>query len=197
MDFKSDQCENNEGQTEIQVHQKLVIGATLIEWIGSGVCGTVYKARENRTDKIIAVKLIPIQNGDSRKYAIQEAKVHSKLKHPNIVELNAYYIEEKSLVMHMEYFNGVELSDFISNPMSDGKLYCVMDKVIDCMKRAIDYMHNLKIVHGDIQFGNVLVNANGDVKIIDFGCSHYDLSEMQRDLRMANKLYSAIKKINQ
>lgn len=185
----------SEGPIQIEKDRKLIEGATLLEWIGSGDFGKVYRAREGSTGKTIAIKLAPIRIDHNPSESIEEATIHLKLKHENIVELLSYYVKNQTLIMHMEYFRGMDLLSFIYFQNFNGKPHIVKKKIREGIKSGIQYIHERNIVHGDVHFGNVIVNRDGHVKLIDFGCSHHDISKIPRDLQMADELYRRIDEI--
>lgn len=181
--------------TLIKKHQTIVSDASIEEVIGEGACGTVYRAREIHSGKIIAIKIVDYGN-DSRKAAVlQEAQVHSTLNHNNIIKLFKYYVRDMSLIMHVEYFDGVELRKFVADERFNGKRHQVKNKIMEGTKSAIQYMQDSKITHGDIHDRNVMVNCNGEVKIIDFGFAEWGETKKLFDLEKASILYRMIQKM--
>lgn len=152
-------------------HRKIVSGATIEAVIGEGEFGIVYRGREIESGKKIAIKIVNFYNENGMEAVLQEAMMHSTLKHKHIVELLTGYISipDTSLIMHMEYFEGVHLSQFIADEQFNGKRHQVKSNILEGMKSAIQYMEDQKVTHGDLHSENVLVNLDGDVKIIDFG----------------------------
>ena len=137
--------------------------------LGEGGMGVVYKARDTRLDRFVAIKMLPpdkTTEPERKRRFVQEAKAASALNHPNI--LHVYDIETGGEVdfIVMEYFEGQTLADLIGRkglPVRDTLKYAV--QVADGLAAA----HAAGIVHRDIKPGNIMVNDKGLVKILDFG----------------------------
>jgi Tol biopolymer transport system component len=150
-----------------------MIGRTLGHYrldskLGEGGMGIVYKARDTRLDRFVAVKVLPPEKTSDRERKwrfVQEAKAASSLNHPNI--LHVYDIETAGDVDYiaLEYFEGQTLADLIgrNGPVRNALRYAV--QVADGLAAA----HAAGIVHRDIKPGNIMVNEKGQVKILDFG----------------------------
>src|SRR5262249_17951352 len=121
--------------------------------IGAGGMGKVYKARDTRRDRTVAIKVATAEFGDRFE---REARVVASLNHPNICAL--YDIGPDYLVM--EYIEGTKLSGPL--PLGQALEYAV--QIAD----ALDAAHRKGIVHRDLKPGNILVTRSG-VKLLDFG----------------------------
>ena len=126
----------------------------ILSALGAGGMGTVYKARDTRLDRIVAIKVSQAQFSD--RFA-REARAIAQLNHPNICQL--YDVGPNYLVM--EYVDGKP----IAAPDSPRKLLDLAVQVADGMAAA----HTAGIVHRDLKPDNILVTAEGRVKILDFG----------------------------
>lgn len=105
---------------------------------------------------------------DVKRNAIHEATIHQQMEHTNIIHMHEYYICQGCVVMHMEYFDGEELEGFLVNKETrigeeDAR------KIFTQLSAAVMYIHSKGVVHGDLHMGNVMINDNKDVKVIDFG----------------------------
>lgn len=157
----------------------------IIKLIASGGMADVYKAvmtGPHNFEKLVALKIMHGQltyDDAFVKMFIDEAKISSKLVHPNIVQIMDFGEIEKKLYLTMEYVNGVDLSAFLkaiingkNNPQIEFSIYIVTE-----LLKAIDYICRLKdedgnsldIVHRDITPQNILLSYDGDVKLTDFG----------------------------
>ena len=141
----------------------------LLEEIGKGGMGVVYKARDTRLDRFVAIKLLPPEKMSDpyrKRRFVQEAKAASALNHPNIVTIHEIDTLEGVDFMVMEYVEGTPLDRLIPAkglPLSETLAYAV--EIADALAAA----HSAGIVHRDIKPGNILVTLGGRVKVLDFG----------------------------
>ena len=137
--------------------------------IGTGGMGVVYKARDTRLDRFVAIKVLPperVADPDRERRFAQEARAASALNHPHIVTI--YDISSAGDVpfIAMEYVNGRTLADAIGRrglPMRE--LLRLAAQIADALAAA----HAHGIVHRDLKPGNVMVTPDGVVKVLDFG----------------------------
>ncbi len=142
---------------------------SLIEKLGEGGMGAVYKARDQRLDRFVALKILPadkMSDPERRLRFTQEAKSASALNHPNIVTI--YDIGEADGVhfIAMEYVAGQTLDGLIGPkglPLKDTLALAV--QISDGLGKA----HAAGIVHRDLKPSNIMVTPDGLVKILDFG----------------------------
>ena len=158
--------------------QGAMIGHTIshyeiIEKLGEGGMGAVYKARDLKLDRSVAIKFLPLHlsaSGESKARFVQEAKAAAALNHRQI--LNIYEIDEQdeSMFLVMEYIEGETLKDLIAKLQSGTGL-----PVGQAIERAVEIASGLKaahdkgIIHRDIKAENIMVTAEGHLKIMDFG----------------------------
>ena len=142
----------------------------LLEWIGQGGMGVVYRARQNRLKREVALKLLSAGPWASDQFVArfqQEAQHAARLQHPNIVTV--YEIgEHRGLIYYaMEFVPGISLDLRLQRdgPMSPQAAAILLLNVAE----AVDYAHRLGVLHLDLKPGNVLIAADGTAKIADFG----------------------------
>lgn len=141
----------------------------IVSAIGAGGMGEVYKARDLRLDRIVAIKVLPPEKtGDAERKQrfLQEAKAASALNHPGIVTI--YDIGSENGVDHiaMEFIDGKTLDQLIPrNGMRVGELLRYATQAADALAKA----HQAGIVHRDLKPSNVMVSSDGLVKVLDFG----------------------------
>ena len=143
----------------------------IIKKIASGGMGDVYLAEHTVLENKVAIKSLHsnLVNDESfRKRFRKEAKIQSRLSHPNIVKLIDFQERSDGLFLIMEYVKGKQLNDYIKNvsgPIPETELIPLFKKVLS----AIKYAHSKKLVHRDIKPSNIMICPGGDVKVIDFG----------------------------
>jgi serine/threonine protein kinase len=139
--------------------------------IGKGGMGDVYKARHRMMERTVALKIINrelVRKPEAVDRFHREVKTAARLSHPNIV--TAYDAEQQAGDVHflvMEYVDGVDLSQIIKDR---GAL--PIAEACDYIRQAaigLQYAHEQGMVHRDIKPHNLMVTADGTVKILDFG----------------------------
>ena len=142
--------------------------------IGSGGFSTVFRAVDTHSEEeeTVALKIFdlpPSKRNDHNFVSsfLREAYEHSKLRHPNIVELKDFGQIDGYYFLVMEFINGQTLEDFIK----ENGLLDEYHAAYICyeMVNAIEFMSQNSIVHRDIKPGNVILTVDGEVKLLDFG----------------------------
>jgi serine/threonine-protein kinase len=137
--------------------------------VGAGGMGEVYRARDTRLDRDVAIKtLLADSAGDAviRRRFLQEARAASALSHPNIVVLHDIVSHEASDCLVMEYVLGRPLTEVIAQgPMPFDRVIAIGLQVASALSAA----HAVGIVHRDIKPANLLLMADLGVKVLDFG----------------------------
>jgi TolB-like protein/Flp pilus assembly protein TadD len=141
----------------------------ILERIGAGGMGEVYKARDTRLDRLVALKLLPRRQASDPQHRARfarEARAIAALKHPNIVTV--YSVEEDSgaSFITMELVGGKRLSDLIP---AGGMPLAELLAVATPLAAAVAEAHAHGIVHRDLKPENVMIEAGGAVKVLDFG----------------------------
>jgi len=140
----------------------------LINKIGKGAYGTVYKALDKKSMETVAVKVIELETDWLPLLA--EINMVIGLRHPSIVNYHTYFFESNGLWLVMEYCDGGSLSDImktIKRPLKEIEIAAVLRSVMD----SLVYVHRLNRIHRDIKAGNLLLTSAGIVKLCDFGVS--------------------------
>jgi serine/threonine protein kinase len=141
----------------------------ILDVLGAGGMGRVYKVRNTITDRVEAMKvLLPDLQGHEQVAArfLREIKVLAALKHPNIAGLLTALTIDNQLVMVMEYVEGQSLSSRVDQgaiPVAEALQY--LDQVL----AALDFAHRQHVIHRDIKPANMMLTQDGAVKLMDFG----------------------------
>ena len=154
----------------------------IVALIGAGGMGEVFRARDTRLDRSVAIKVLPAELAQNEQFRLRfdrEAKTISQLNHPNICTL--YDVGDGYLVM--ELLEGESLAERIAKgplPMRDVIRYGI--EVADALSKA----HRAGIVHRDLKPGNVMITKSG-AKLLDFGLAKSSVIDVSLDAATQHK----------
>ena len=141
----------------------------ILECLGRGGMGVVYKARQPRLDRTVALKILAPEKEDDPQFAerfAREAKALARLSHSNIVAIYDFGESEGLFYLMMEFVDGVSVRQLLQKrQMAPEEALAIVPKICE----ALQYAHEQGIVHRDIKPENVLLDKQGRVKIADFG----------------------------
>jgi serine/threonine protein kinase len=141
----------------------------LLEKLGAGGMGEIYKALDTRLNRTVAIKVLPsAKSGDPerRRRFLQEAQAASGLNHPSIITIHDVISDGDTEFMVMEYVQGKTLNDLIPK---GGLRVPLLIKYALQMADALSAAHAAGIVHRDLKPANAMVTESGLVKVLDFG----------------------------
>ena len=157
----------------------------LLEKLGQGGMGIVYRARDTLLERIVAVKVIsaPIeQNAELRERFFREARSAGQLSHKNIITIHDLGEHESQPYLAMEYLEGQDLLARMAGPQRISLRRRVEIATEIC--EGLDYAHVHGVVHRDIKPANIFITDAGTVKILDFGLARLVTSELTRSNMM-------------
>jgi serine/threonine protein kinase len=141
----------------------------ILECLGRGGMGVVFKARQRSLNRLVALKLLAPERASDPAFAARfatEAKTLAALNHPNIVAIHDFGEAAGSCFLIMEFIDGLNLRQLIqSRRLSPSEALAIVPPICDALQCA----HNHGIVHRDIKPENLLIDKSGTVKIADFG----------------------------
>ncbi|MDP2273709.1 MAG: serine/threonine-protein kinase [Archangium sp.] len=146
-----------------------VPGYELVELLGKGGMGEVWRARQTSLGRLVAVKLLPPRFAKDPEFVARfdkEAQALASLSHPGVVQIIDRGQAGDHYFFAMELVPGINLREMMASgrlPVKDAA------RIGTQIARAIDYAHEMKIVHRDLKPENILIDARGHVKIADFG----------------------------
>lgn len=174
------------GKSELQFRRGQVVAGryTVLNLIGQGGMGCIYKVHDNTLGEDVALKtLLPqfLQDKLVLERFYNEAKIARRLAHPNIVRVHDIGEDGKILYISMEYLQGMSLREILDNLGPGQRLPIAQTlKVFDELCAALEYAHQFT-VHRDIKPENVMIGQDGCVRLMDFG-----ISKLMANTRLTN-----------
>lgn len=170
----------------------------VLDVVGRGGMGVVYRAKDPFLDRMVAIKIMTISYADypdllQRFY--REAKATANLQHPNIVTVYELGEHEGSPYLAMQFLEGASLETLVRSGQ-ELSLLQKLDIVIQAC-HGLAYAHQRGIVHRDIKPGNIMVLKDGNVKIVDFGIARIGDTNFTRTGQFMGSLnYMSLEQLN-
>jgi len=146
-------------------------------FLGKGGMGEVYKARDTRLDRDVAIKVLPAEfsrDADRLARFRREAKTLASLNHPNIAAIHGLEESEDGIFLAMELADGMDLLERLrSGPLELEDTLMVARQLAEGLEAA----HEKGVVHRDLKPANLKITPDGDVKILDFGLARAFLGD--------------------
>jgi TolB-like protein/predicted Ser/Thr protein kinase/lipoprotein NlpI len=151
---------------------KTILHYKILEKLGEGGMGVVYKAEDTKLKRDVAIKFLPgriAANDEERERFKTEAQAAAALNHPNIAHIYAIEETDDEMFIVMEYIGGKELKEIVEahrdTPIPIDKIINYATQIAEGLQAA----HKKGIVHRDIKSSNIMITDEGKVKIMDFG----------------------------
>lgn len=149
----------------------------LIERLGVGGFGSVWKARDKELDRIVAIKIPRARSMTSEEQDkfFREARAAAQLRHPNIVSVHEVGRDGDSLYIVTDFIRGVTLDDWLTSTLPTGReAAAICGRIAD----ALDHAHEQGIVHRDLKPANIMIDGRGEPHLTDFGLARRATGEV-------------------
>ena len=144
----------------------------ILEKLGEGGMGVVYKAEDKKLDRVVALKFLSpelMRNSEARKRFVNEAKAAAALNHPNICTIYEIDESEEQTFIAMEYIEGMSLQEYGGTIRESVRGIDTCTEIAIQIAKGLSKAHEKGIIHRDVKPGNILITRDGQAKIIDFG----------------------------
>uniref|UniRef100_A0A1A8G4Q4 non-specific serine/threonine protein kinase n=1 Tax=Nothobranchius korthausae TaxID=1143690 RepID=A0A1A8G4Q4_9TELE len=138
----------------------------VLEKLGEGSYGSVFKANYKETGEIVAIKQVPVES--DLQEIIKEISIMQQCNSPHVVRYYGSYFKNSDLWIVMEYCGGGSVSDIIrirNKTLTEEEIATVLQSTL----KGLEYLHFMRKIHRDIKAGNILLNTEGQAKLADFG----------------------------
>ncbi|MDA3963876.1 MAG: protein kinase [Planctomycetota bacterium] len=157
---------------DVELRDLLTSKYEVIEKIGEGGMGVVYKAKQRSMDRTVALKILASKYSSRPKFVerfIEEARAAGRLNHPNIIQVHDVDTENGIHYFSMEFIEGGTCMQLLRSrgPLPPGEAL----EVIRLTAKALQYAHENRLIHRDVKPDNIMVGANNMVKLADLGIS--------------------------
>ena len=153
----------------------------LVEQVGAGQFGTVWKARDLSLERTVAIKIPRHRqlNETETEVFLRDARVSAQLKHPNIVSVHEVGKHDDTIHIVSDFIAGASLKEWVSaKPLNPREATSLCIKIA----KALHYAHESGVVHRDVKPSNIMMDLQGEPHIVDFGLAKRDAGEITMTL---------------
>jgi serine/threonine protein kinase len=164
----------------------------VLEKIGEGATGTVYKALHKETQRVVAIKKMKVGLNNVSN-TVKEIKIMKDLKSPYTLKYYGCYRKDDFIWLVMEYCDGGSVQDILDARedqevvLTEEQIGAITAQVL----QALHYLHSLKKIHRDVKAGNILLNSQGMAKLADFGISAQIVGDEKRTTTIGSSYWMA------
>lgn len=144
-------------------------GYELLEPVGRGGMGVVHRAKQNGTNRQVAIKLLHVGSVDSSRFSV-EAQAMARLRHPSIVPVHEAGTSDGVQFLVMDFVGGESLANYLDRGPIDPREAAVLMKKVAL---AVEYAHSRNVIHRDLKPQNILLDPSGEPQIVDFGLARF------------------------
>jgi serine/threonine-protein kinase len=144
----------------------------IVSFLGAGGMGVVYKARDRQLNDVVALKTLPSSaaSEEALERLKNELRVARRVTHRNVLRTHDFGMADGTPFISMEYVRGVTLRELLENT---GRLpFSIALRITRQLLAGLDAAHAMGVVHGDIKPENLILDATGQVRVMDFGIAH-------------------------
>ncbi len=149
----------------------------LVEQLGVGAFGTVWKAKDTQLDRMVAIKSPrkgQLTDKEAEKF-LREARAAAQLRHPNIVSVHEVGKDDDSVYIVSDYVEGADLKEWMrGQPLPAKEAAALCAKIAE----ALNHAHEQGVIHRDLKPGNIMMDLDGQPHIMDFGLAKRESGEM-------------------
>ena len=163
----------------------------IIQFVGRGGMGAVYKVRQKNLDRIVALKVF-LYRADDAEFAVRfqrEARALARLNHPNIVTVHDFGVREDAHYLIMEYIDGLNLRQISAEERISPEMAL---QIVPQLCDALQYAHDNGVIHRDIKPENLLLDTNGRINIADFGLAKMQGNELNGTLTRTQQVMGTV-----
>jgi serine/threonine protein kinase len=151
----------------------------LLDPLGQGAFGVVYKARDTELDRVVAIKIPRAGNvgsgQDDVDRFLREARAVAQLRFPSIISIHEVGVDKGAPYLVCDFVEGITLADHLTGR---GFTFVESAKLLADVADALQYAHSLGIVHRDVKPSNIMIRPDGTPCVMDFGLAKRDAGEI-------------------